>query len=198
MDLAIDGLRVLHMLSFAIGIGSAAFLEVLVVRRFLRGIDIEGLRIVLAGHDIVKYALAGLWVSGLGLLYYKIYVLCLPFSPKLGAKLVVVTLLTINMGLIDRILIPDLFEYEGSKVRDIPASDLRLFGGIAGFSAGCWIAALLLGGISRMRYMSPVELGGILLPILAAATLAGVVLALAASGRRSSRTDISPAVVPGE
>ena len=105
IDLAFDVVRTGHMLCFAIGIGGAAFLELNVVKRFHHVIEEEGLRLMLFGHKLIKVALIGLWFTGLALLFMRLQVYGGAFSDKLGAKLVVATLLTLNMMLIDRVVL---------------------------------------------------------------------------------------------
>ncbi len=195
MDLTVDVLRVSHMLAFAIGIGGAAFLELQVVRRFRNRIDHEGLRVLLFGHDLIRRALYALWATGLALLILRLGFLGGAFSAKLAAKLVVVTLLTLNMRLIERVLIPEIFEWEGARVADIPARTLAEFGAIAGFSAGCWCSALLLGGIGRMKTMDAWEIASVLVPLIAAAAISGAAMAMIAGWQGFTRR---PRIVPGE
>lgn len=194
-DLLFDALRVGHMLAFAVGIGAAAFLELQLVRRFRTGVDIGSLRLLLFGHDLIRNALIALWVTGAALLAMRLGLLDGAFSAKLAAKLIVVTLLTANMLVIDRFVIPDLFVYEGASLSEIPAAVRGQFGAVAGFSAGCWGSALLLGGIGRFKAMEAAEIAGVLLPIVAAATLAG-----AAAGFFAGLRPAAPAaqIVPGE
>ena len=102
-------------------------------------------------------------------------------AQKYGAKIVVVSALTVNMVIIDRFLIPEIFLYEGERVSDIPSQTLAQFGAIVGFSAGVWISALLLGGIGLLKAMSAMTLFLFLAPLIAAATIAGSAFALLAS-----------------
>lgn len=185
------------MLSFAVGIGAAAFLELQVVHRFRHRVDFEGLRLLLSGHNLIKLALYGLWATGLGLLFIRVGVQGNPLNAKLVAKLAVVILLTLNTRLIDRVLIPELFEYEGERLPAIPPMQRVQFGAIGGFSAGCWMSALLLGAFSAMKAMGPVELAGILLPIVLSAAAFGACVGLAA-GYRQQTPARDPWAVPGE
>ena len=196
IDLAFDSLKVLHMGSFAVGIGAAAFLELNLVQRFRSNLDFEGLNMLLLGHDLIKAAVIGLWLSGLGLLFLRLGVLGDPFTAKLGAKLAVVSALTINMVVIERYLIPEILAYEDMGYPDIPLLARLKFGSIAGFSAGAWLSALLLGGIGRFKAMEALTLAEVLLPLLAAATLAGALAAILA-GRETAPAP-QGSVVPGE
>lgn len=195
IDIAADSLRVGHMAAFALGIGAAAFLEMQLLRRFQSTIDIEGLRLLLAGHDLIRTSVLALWVTGLGLLCLNIVVLGNDFTAKLGIKLGVVILLTGNMVLIERFLIPELFEFEGRGLADIPAGLRCQFGAVAGVSAGCWGAALLLGGVHRFREMAALEVLGVIGPLLIVATIAGAAAALAIGRHRPWP---QAATIPGE
>ena len=199
IELTLNTLSVGHMLCFAVGIGAAFFLEMQVTKRFIRGIDIEGLRMVLSGHTIIKYALYGLWLTGLGFIYMRVVVLCEMPPAKLFAKLMVVAVLTANMRVIDRFVLPELFVYEGLQLSDIPTKIRAQLGAIAGLSAGCWISALLLGGFGRLAMMDAVALATIILPIVAMATTGGAVMGVAAGMKRGApQREPWSGVVPGE
>lgn len=173
LDLFFDALRVSHMLSFALGIGAAAFLEMQVLKRFRRRIDSEGLKLVLAGHDLIRIAVITLWCTGLCLLLLRIGPLGGALTAKLLAKLAVVTLLTLNMRVIDRFVIPELFYVEGKALGEIPQKLRAQLGAVAGFSGGCWISALLIGGMSVAKQLSPAELAVAVLGLLIGATVVG-------------------------
>ncbi|MEM9342903.1 MAG: hypothetical protein AAGA87_07640 [Pseudomonadota bacterium] len=199
IELSLDTLRVGHMLSFAIGIGAALFLELQVTKRFIRGVEIEGLRMLLSGHTLIKYALFGLWLTGLGLVFMRVVILCEMPSAKMIAKLTVVTLLTANMRIIDRFVLPELFVYEGLQLADIPAKVRAQLGAVAGFSAGCWASALLLGGFGRLAMMDGLAIASFLVPIIAFATACGAIVGFAAGMKRGlPQRDPWKAVVPGE
>lgn len=195
IDIVEDGLRVGHMGAFAVGIGAAAFLELQLMRRFRTTVDREGLRLLQSGHELIRFAVISLWITGLGLLCMNTLVLGQAFTPKLGVKLGVVALLTANMILIERFLIPKLSAHKNRRLHDIPARLRSQFGTVAGFSAGCWCSALMLGGFGRFRDMPVVDVLGVVLPLIAAATIAGTAVAFAA-GR--NRPWPSAAAIPGE
>lgn len=174
-DILFDILRVGHMASFAVGIGAAAFLELYLIKRFRDRLDPDSVKLLLMGHELIKAAVIGLWLTGLSLLYFRLSVYGDPFTAKLAAKLSVVSALTINMMIIGRFLIPRVLKYRGRRLSDIKPRTLALFGGIAGFSAGAWFSALLLGGIGYLKSMDIAHLSGVLLPLLAAATIIGVI-----------------------
>lgn len=178
IDLLFDCLRVAHMASFAVGIGAAAFLELYLAKRFRDRLDTEAVKMLLQGHELIKYAVVGLWATGLSLLYCRLVIFADPFTAKLAAKLSVVTALSVNMFIIEKFLIPRVVKYQNQRLSDVKPRTLGLFGGIAGFSAGAWFSALILGGIGQLKSMDVAHLSGLLLPLLAVATLIGVVSGL--------------------
>lgn len=187
LDVVFDILRVLHMMSFALGIGAAAFLELQVSKRFRNQIDGDGLRLMLSGHHLITVAVITLWITGLSLLLMRIGPLGGELTAKILAKLAVVTLLTLNMRVIDRFVIPELFDVEGMALGDIPQSTRARLGAVAGLSAGCWMAALLIGGMSIAKEMTALELGCAVGAVLSISAVAGAIAGLAAQGSRHTR-----------
>lgn len=177
LEVVFDALRVLHMASFAVGIGTAAFLELQVMKRFQTRIDSEGLQIVLTGHKLIFGALVTLWATGLCLMTLRIGFLGGDLSVKILAKLWVVTLLTLNMRVIESFVIPELYEVEGMALGDIPRRIRSRLGAVAGFSGGCWLTALLIGGMTIATEMSAsgltLTVGTILLAAICVGALAG-------------------------
>lgn len=196
IDIVFDCLRVAHMAAFAVGIGGAAFLELHLTKRVHHAIDAETLRLIDLGHELIKLAVLGLWMTGLGLLFFRLQVYEGVFSAKLGAKLLIVSGLTVNMLVIQRVALPALRQFEGRGYADMPTTLLGRLGAIAGFSAGTWVSALLLGGIGRFKTMEPLQLAEVLLPLLTVATLGGAVLAVAV-GAVAGHTAPGK-IVPGE
>lgn len=177
-DLLFDIFRVAHMGAFAAGLGTAAFLEICLAKRLRECIDLESLRLILTGHEIIKLAVIGLWVTGLGLMYFRLVVFDDPFTAKLAAKVLIVSALSVNMILIDRFLIPEIFLYEDQRLSDIHPQTLAQFGAIVGFSGGVWISALLLGGIGFLKTMTIPGLLLFLVPLVIAATVLGCAVAV--------------------
>ena len=187
LDVLFDALRVAHMMSFALGIGAAAFLELQIVKRCRYQIDSDSLRLVLSGHQLITVAVITLWCTGLGLLVMRIGPMGGELTIKLLAKLAVVTLLTLNMRVIDRFVIPELFDVEGMALGDIPADTRAKLGAVAGLSGGCWLAALLIGGMSIAQEMTALELGIAVSSLLASSAVVGALagaLAFGATRRR--------------
>ena len=138
------------------------------------------------GHQLITVAVITLWITGLGLLTLRLGPMGGELSVKLLAKLAVVTLLTLNMRVIDRFVIPELFDVEGMALGDIPADIRAQLGAVAGLSAGCWMAALLIGGMSIAKELTALELGAAVACVLGLSALIGAAagaLALGANNR---------------
>ncbi len=190
IGLMFDMFTVAHMAAFSVGIGCAVFVEVAVFRRFHNGIDQACLALLKQAHCVIGLAVVALWVSGLGLLAIRLGILDGILSAKLILKLAVVVGLTLNMWLIDAYVLPRLDRLVGMRLDQIPKAQLVSFGAIAGASAGCWLSALLLGGVGAFKIMAWSQLLGFFLPVLGGAAVSGAVLA-AIFGRKPAMPDPS-------
>ena len=198
-QIALDFLRVGHMISFGIGIGAALFLEVAILDRFRDQISASDLVLLQRGHDLISVAVKVLWMTGLGLLVMKAGVLGEPMTAKLVAKFAIVSVLTANMVAIGRYVLPALIKHEGQAISQMPALQRARFGAIGGISAACWMTALAFGGIAAFRTMdlSPLLFGSAL--VVCGSALVGAIVGLRlglvdeAALRRERRFDLDPA-----
>lgn len=158
MDVLVDIVRVVHLVSLAVGIGVAAFLEVTIIRNPRDVLDASQLGLIKAGHKLVRMAVIGLWASGLVLLAVRTGFAPSAFTPKLMAKLAVVGLLTANMFAIEHIILPKLERVRDGIILDLPSGERAGIGAIVGLSAGCWISALLLGAVAIFKPMGAMPL----------------------------------------
>jgi hypothetical protein len=186
LTIAGDILAVGHMLSFAVGIGTAVFLETMIMPQFLTRIDRQNLRILHKAHNLIGASLAALWISGAAILLLKLFWMDGSVTPKLAAKFAVVTLLTVNMKLIGSLVVPALEALEGRSIARLSDSQLKTFGAIGGMSAAGWLCALALGGISYFKPLPWHELVWFFLPALTLGPLLGSFAGLHL-GRRSGR-----------
>lgn len=176
-DLMTDVVRLAHMLFFAIGIGSAVFLESIFLSRARVRVDKDVLALVNTGHRLICVALAGLWVTGLILVSIRTNMIFSEFSLKLVAKLAIVTVLTVNSFFISQVVNPHLHSILDGKLADLGRDRLSLIGCSVGLSAAGWLSALVLGAVRVMQTL-PIEalaclLGGVLLAGAAIGSLAG-------------------------
>lgn len=178
LTIAGDILAVGHMLSFAVGIGTAVFLETTVMPQFLTRIDRHNLRILHQAHDMIGAALAALWITGAAILLLKLFWMGGSVTPKLAAKFAVVALITVNMKLIGRHIMPALAALEGQSIARLSDRQLKTFGAIGGMSAAGWLCALALGGISYFKPLPWDQLVWFFLPALTLGPVLGSIAGL--------------------
>lgn len=142
------GLRFIHFIALAIGLGGATLLDLMLVRFCLLGrVSHEVLSIFDFTSKIITAGLVALWISGLGfLLHYGVFDAEKLTNPKVHAKLVIVAVLTLNGILIHRHVLPFLAQQVGKP----------LFSGISKAHRSLF---LLTGAVSVTSWYTPVALG---------------------------------------
>lgn len=178
INLAADALTLFHLLSFATGIGTALFLQIRIVPRFRTRIDKTDLRILMQGHTLITAAIVGLWVTGVAMLLLQTMVIGARFTPLMASKLAVVAILTVNMHLIERQVLPVLAWARNESVSVLSRDQLSMFGAIAGLSAISWFIALCLAGLRAFDTMSMNTLAATILPLLILAPFVGAQIAI--------------------
>ena len=176
-DFLVDLARVGHMVCFAVGIGVAAFIEIVILRDMRTTITGPNVVLLIHGHRLIAIAVKGLWITGLSLFVLKVGVAAAPVTAKLVAKFAIVSMLTANMLAIERFALPLVQDSVGKSVADMNTLHLVALGAIGGISASCWVSALMLGGISSLAQQPPTILMALLLPALMAGSSIGAVLA---------------------
>lgn len=175
-----DAARAVHLVGLALGLGVALIADLSASRSLHRPLTTHELDTLKWYHQIVFAGLLLFWVSGLFLLWLRTGFVLEEFSPKLNAKLVVVSVLSLNAVLIGRVGMPTLVAFEGSRFGSMPTTERYRLAVIAGLSGASWASAFALGTFSQMKTMDwPLlaELVGCLyllglLAALCAATLA--------------------------
>ncbi|NNE86879.1 MAG: hypothetical protein HKN27_02285, partial [Silicimonas sp.] len=109
-------------------------------------------------HSALATGLVLLWISGTVLIGIKTGFDLSQFSPKLFAKVIVVTVLTANAFVIGHIALPFYEKNRGMCLGDFNAA-LRMPLAICGaVSTSSWISALALGAIPALKTASAVTL----------------------------------------
>lgn len=144
-ELAIDLVRYAHLLCVAIGLGTSVVADYLAFRSLTRPITAEFIHTIHSLHRLVAFALAGMWMSGLLLVYIRTGFAFENFTPKLDSKLLIVTILTLNALLIGRLAIPSLAANVGRSVFELSLPQMVGAALISGFSTTSWLIALLMG-----------------------------------------------------
>ena len=110
----IDLVRYGHLFAVAIGFGAAFMADYVVLTRLRRGISAETMGILTLCHQLIWGAVIAMWITGICLIGIRTGFAPSAFTPKLFAKLFVVTLLTGNAVIIGRL------GFEGSETRRHP------------------------------------------------------------------------------
>lgn len=153
MDLTMlnDAARATHLLGLALGFGVAILADLCAARSLFRPLDYREFETLHQYHRTVALGLTLFWASGLVLLWLRTGFQLENFSPKLMAKLGVVSLLTVNAILIGRIGLPTMIAWQGFRYGSLPLAHRLRLAALAGMSGAGWISALALGVFSAMK-----------------------------------------------
>ena len=155
MDLTMinDAARAVHLLGLALGFGVAIMADLSAARLLVRPLDDREVDMLHAYHRTVALGLMLFWASGLVLIWLRTGFQPDNFTPKLMAKLGIVTLLTVNAIMIGRIGLRTLETWHGARFGAIPFAERARLSALAGLSGAGWISALVLGVFSQMKTM---------------------------------------------
>ncbi|WP_211286115.1 MULTISPECIES: hypothetical protein [Roseovarius] len=190
------GLRFVHFIGLALGLGGAILLDLMMLRFFVRG------RIIKETSDIFEFAskivsagLFVLWITGVGFLF--LYALTNPellMNPKVHAKLMIVTILTVNGFFIHTIILPGVKRQIGKSLfTDISPLKRTVFVTSGAISAVSWFLPVALGAFPQLNNNVPVMViltAYLLLIATAAVLMHGVVYML-----HKSESESEPAPV---
>jgi len=179
-----DGARSVHLLGLALGFGIAILADASAARAVLRPLNEREVVMLKLLHHFVTFGLVLLWASGLTLLWLRTGFEIDRFSPKLWAKICVVTVLTLNALAIGRIGLPTLLRFQSWRFGDIPLPERVQLCALGTLSAACWLSALALGVFGYFKTLNASQLTDIfavtLLAVLSLALLAATVTPLIA------------------
>ena len=180
MDLTLinDAARAAHLVGLALGFGVAIVADVSASRLMVRPLDRREMDALHRFHRMVALGLFLFWTSGLVLLWLRTGFDTANFTPKLMAKLGVVSVLTINAVMIGRIGLPVMEATRGHRFGVLPRGVRLQMAALAALSGAGWISALALGVFSQLKTMEWAILseiiGLIYLTALAAASIAAL------------------------
>lgn len=158
----VDLVRYGHLLAVAVGLGAAAMADYAAFTGLRRKVSDEFLSILHAAHKMIWPALIAMWVTGIVLIGIRTGFQLQAFSPKLFAKLFVVTALTVNAVMIGRHGMALIARQGGLKA--LTAKEMQLAAIMGGVSSASWLFALALGS-SRFLAASPAPLFLVLVPV---------------------------------
>lgn len=172
--LFLDTLRFLHLIGLAAGLGLSMLADLWAVRSFLKPVEQRDLEILHHLHKGVTVGLVLLWVSGLGILAMRTGFNPNEVTPKLLAKLFVVTLLTLNAWVITFYAMPIFRLIKGTTFIQNEVNIRLELTAVAGVSASCWFSALALGAFTQLKPMTGSELGSVVGAIFLVCTSAAL------------------------
>lgn len=159
----IDLVRILHLVFFALGMGSGLFFDWRAMRRFHKPFSDHDLAQFHEVHRFVFIALSGLWLTGLALIYIRTGFQLSEFSPKLWTKMIVVTALTANAFVIGHFVLPCIARAIGQRAMDMKLHTLICMTATTSLSIFCWLAGLVLGASVTLKTADWTLLGSLLL-----------------------------------
>ncbi len=140
-------------------------------------------------HKFLAWGLIVFWLSGAYLIWLGTAFDPSQFSPKLMAKITVVTVLTLNAVIIGRLVLPYIERNRTVTFGELPIEVRLRLALCASVSSASWISAFCLGAMPHLKTADPAELVGFLAPIYAALGV-GAMLFAALSGYRKQK--VSP------
>ena len=174
-----DLARCLHLIGLALGLGVGLFADLRFLRFLFQPFGESDLALFENVHRTVGWALLLLWISGLWLLALRTGFQPQAFTPKLFAKLAVVSILTVNALLMARLALPVLDRMVGWHMGDMPFFDRLRLTVVGALSAASWVAALCLGVFAAFRSMSAEQLTDFFGAMYGIALGAGILTAIA-------------------
>lgn len=159
-----DLLRLAHLLAVAVGFGVAVETEIFMLKRRRTTVSAGMMSGLKHRHSVILYALGAMWVTGAALVALRTGFLFDAFTPKLWAKVTVVTILSVNAMFVAQVAMPILADHAGQRISALPVTAQRALFAVAGISATSWLVALLLGS-SVLLKTSPAWLFQSALPV---------------------------------
>jgi len=183
-----DALVLCHLAALAAGLGMVIATDLWVLRRMSAPFGLRRLAGLCRTHRLIARALGVLWVSGLGLAALALSAPGAEASPKLAAKFVVVSGLTVTAIVIRRIALPLTARGHGRPLLALPLGTKCLLAVCAGLSTAGWGSALLLGGAGVMARAEAPALIAVIGAVHAGMVVVMLSLALLTHERADRRT----------
>ncbi|MEO1468874.1 MAG: hypothetical protein AAFV86_07460 [Pseudomonadota bacterium] len=149
--LLLDLVRLGHLGAVAVGLGVVVATDLTLLRLIGLPLGPRQGRVIEAAHGLLVPALAAAWATGLGLAALRTGLDPVTVTPKLLAKLAVVSLLTANAALIQTAVRPILADHRGRRIQALPLGHKLVLAIAGGLSVAGWGSALLLGASAVMR-----------------------------------------------
>ena len=152
------GLRFVHFIGLALGLGAATLLDLMLVRFFVREtITGERWKIFHFFSNVVNVGLIMLWVTGIGfVLHYAFFDPDKLLNEKIWAKLAIVFVLSVNGMFIHAIVLPRIKKQIGKTLLEGMSQFQRSAFLISGaVSATSWYVPVILGAFPQLNFSVP-------------------------------------------
>lgn len=155
-----SGLRLVHFAGIILGVGAATLLDLIIFRFALtRQIEETHIRIIIFSANIILTGLVLLWFSGIGFfVYYWLFDPPKIDNPKLLAKVIIVSVLTLNAFLVHYFVLPQVRIQTGQYLLEgLSRFHCFLLIMIGTISAISWYVPLILGIVPQFNNTIPAE-----------------------------------------
>jgi hypothetical protein len=152
------GLRIVHFIGLALGLGAATVLDLMIFRFFINGkVTSEQWAVFHFGSRIVNAGLVILWITGFGFLaYYAAFEPVKVGNEKVWAKMMIVLILTINGFFIHSVILPKVKAQIGrSLMEGMSTAQKSVLLTSGAISATSWYVPLLLGALPQLNFVVP-------------------------------------------
>lgn len=141
----VDLVRYAHILVVAVGFGGAFLTDMFALSRLAAPIDQGFISMMRSYHTTIWYCVIAMWITGTIMIYIRTGFDLANFTPKLFAKLAVVSILTANAKIIHAIVMPLIVENQGKSLMWMPLGVKVWLAVIGAVSTSSWMLALAMG-----------------------------------------------------
>jgi hypothetical protein len=152
------GLRFVHFIGLALGLGAATLLDLLLLRFFIReNISRELWGIFHFSTKVVNVGLLILWATGIGfIVHYALFDPVKLTNGKIWAKLAIVMVLTVNGAFIHSFILPRLRAQVGRTLFCGMTPTQKIAFQISGaISVTSWYIPVVLGAFPQLNFTVP-------------------------------------------
>ena len=185
-----DLLVIGHLAALAVGLGTVLRTDMRILLRLRDRFTGQDFTALTTAHYTIGWSILTLWVMGLGLFVLKTGGDPAAASPKLVAKLITVSWLSLTAACMSAFGLPMLARAVGRPLAELPLVLRMKLAIFAGMSAAGWGTALLLGAAGTTLAAEWAALRELLL-LLHGGTVGGMVLVAVLLGRMRPRQDES-------
>jgi hypothetical protein len=178
-----DLARLAHLMAMAVGLGTMVSTDIMTFLRVERSVSREFCRAIESAHRVMVPAILAAWVTGIVLIGLRTGFDPAAFTPKLFAKLIVVSMLTVTAVMIKWHVMPIIARSVGTTLMEVSLRDKLVLACCAALSMSGWSTALLLGASQTFRTADWTTLIGLLAVVYTVAIAVAIRAALVLHAR---------------